>query len=36
MRVKTYEVTVELPDTEDATIQTFDVTVEEGLVILHA
>jgi len=36
MRVKTYEVTVELPDTEDATIETFDVTVEEGLVILHA
>jgi nitrite reductase/ring-hydroxylating ferredoxin subunit len=36
MRVKTYEVTVERPDTEDATIETFDVTVEEGLVILHA
>jgi nitrite reductase/ring-hydroxylating ferredoxin subunit len=36
MRVKTYEVSVERPGAEDAKIETFDVTVEEGLVILHA
>jgi nitrite reductase/ring-hydroxylating ferredoxin subunit len=36
MRVKTYDVTVEEPGTDDDTVlETFDVTVEEGLVVLH-
>ncbi|MGH2535367.1 MAG: Rieske (2Fe-2S) protein [Thermomicrobiales bacterium] len=36
VRVKTYEVTVESPDEDDPTIETFPVTVEGGVVILHA
>jgi len=35
VRVQTYEVTVE-PEEPDPTIETFPVTVENGLVILHA
>jgi 3-phenylpropionate/trans-cinnamate dioxygenase ferredoxin subunit len=35
MRVKTYEVSVEQTD-EDVTLETFDVTGEDGVVILHA
>lgn len=35
-RVKTYDVTVGRPQEEDVTLETFDVTVEEGYVILHA
>ncbi len=40
MRVKTYEVTVERdaapPKDEDESVETYPVTVEEGIVILHA
>lgn len=36
VRVKTYDVTVEPPDDEDPSIETFPVTVEDGIVILHA
>lgn len=36
VRVKTYDVTVEQPDDDDPTIETFPVTVEDGVVILHA
>ncbi len=39
MRVKTYKVTVEPPQAaaeEDPSIETYPVTVEDGLVILHA
>lgn len=38
VRVKTYEVTVEQPDEveeEDPSVDTFPVTVEDGLVIVH-
>lgn len=36
MRVKTYEVTVEShAQEEDPSVETFDVTVEEGWVVLH-
>ncbi|HET7034604.1 MAG TPA: Rieske (2Fe-2S) protein [Thermomicrobiaceae bacterium] len=35
VRVRTYEVTVEAED-EDPSIPTYPVTVEDGLVILHA
>lgn len=34
VRVRSYEVTVE-PTGEDPSIETFDVTVEDGFVILH-
>ena len=34
VRVKTYEVTVE-PEEEDPTVETYPVTVERGLVVLH-
>jgi nitrite reductase (NADH) small subunit len=36
MRVKTYDVTVERPGDDDVTLETFEVTTEEGYVILHA
>jgi hypothetical protein len=39
MRVKTYDVTVESAARDgeaDVTLETFDVTTEGGLVILHA
>jgi len=36
MRVKTYDVTVERPEFEDVTLETFDVTTEGDYVILHA
>jgi 3-phenylpropionate/trans-cinnamate dioxygenase ferredoxin subunit len=38
VRVRAYEVTVEAPDmaAEDPAVDTFPVTVEDGLVILHA
>ncbi len=41
MRVRTYTVTVEpgvgaAPEEEDESVETFPVTVEDGLVILHA
>jgi 3-phenylpropionate/trans-cinnamate dioxygenase ferredoxin subunit len=40
MRVRTYEVTVEAADDsgddEDERVETYPVTVEDGLVILHA
>lgn len=35
VRVKTYEVTIET-DEEDPAIETYSVTVEDGVVILHA
>lgn len=35
-RVKTYEVTVEtIPEEEDESVETYPVTVEDGLVVLH-
>ena len=34
VRVRSYEVTVE-PAAEDPTVETFDVTVEDGFVVLH-
>jgi 3-phenylpropionate/trans-cinnamate dioxygenase ferredoxin subunit len=34
-RVKTYEVTVETNRDEDESVETYPVTVEDGLVILH-
>jgi 3-phenylpropionate/trans-cinnamate dioxygenase ferredoxin subunit len=34
VRVRSYEVTVE-PEGEDPSIETFDVTVEDGYVVLH-
>jgi nitrite reductase/ring-hydroxylating ferredoxin subunit len=34
VRVRSYEVTVE-PESEDPSIETFDVTVEDGYVVLH-
>lgn len=36
VRVKTYDVTVEPPDEDDPAVETFPVTVEDGVVILHA
>ncbi len=36
VRVKTYGVTVESPLEEDPAVETFPVTVEEDVVILHA
>lgn len=36
VRVRTYEVTVERDDEEDPSIETYPVTVEDGVVILHA
>ncbi|HYM68134.1 MAG TPA: Rieske (2Fe-2S) protein [bacterium] len=36
MRVKTYDVTVERVEPEDVTLETFPVTTEGDLVILHA
>jgi len=39
VRVRSYDVTVEPDDTleaDDPSVETFDVTVEEGLVVLHA
>lgn len=39
-RVKAYEVTIEpdhsQDDTDDQSVETFDVTVEDGFIILHA
>lgn len=36
MRVKAYDVTVEShPDEEDESVETFDVSVEDGWIILH-
>jgi len=36
MRVRTYEVTVEPdPEADDERVETFPVTVEDGLVVLH-
>lgn len=37
IRTKTYEVTVEIPDDddEDPSIDTFPVTIEQGVVMLH-
>ena len=38
LRVRTYDVTVEQPDPqeEDPSIESFEVTVEDGWVVLHA
>jgi len=36
VRVRAYEVTVEPPDADDVWLETFPVTVEDGVVILHA
>ncbi len=36
MRVKTYDVTIEPPAVEDVVLETFSVTTEGELVILHA
>lgn len=36
LRVKTYDVSVELPATEDVTLETFEVTTDGGIVVLHA
>jgi len=36
MRVKTYDVTIERPVVEDVVLETFSVTTEGELVILHA
>jgi 3-phenylpropionate/trans-cinnamate dioxygenase ferredoxin subunit len=37
LRVGTYNVTVKLPDPEeDPSVESFDVTVEDGWVVLHA
>jgi 3-phenylpropionate/trans-cinnamate dioxygenase ferredoxin subunit len=35
VRVRSYDVTVELPGEDDPSIETFPVTIEDGLVILH-
>src|SRR3712207_7376101 len=35
LRVRTYEVTVEPAEEEDESVETYPVTVEDGLVILH-
>ena len=34
-RVKAYKVTVEQPEEEDTSVETYRVTVERGLVVLH-
>ena len=38
LRVRTYDVTVEQPpqEEEDPSVESFDVTVEDGWVVLHA
>lgn len=36
LRVKTYDVTVEQQPQEDPSVEKFDVTVEDGWVVLHA
>ncbi len=36
VRVKSYEVTVGQPDDDDVWLETFPVTVEDGVIILHA
>ena len=37
VRVRSYDVTVEPPaEDDDPSIETFDVTIEDGLVVLHA
>jgi 3-phenylpropionate/trans-cinnamate dioxygenase ferredoxin subunit len=39
VRVRSYDVTVErevAPEDKDPTVETFDVTVEDGFVVLHA
>jgi len=33
--VRTYEVTVERPEDEDPSVETYPVTVEDGLVVVH-
>jgi nitrite reductase/ring-hydroxylating ferredoxin subunit len=35
VRVRTYDVTVEPPDEPDPQIETFPVTIEDGLVVVH-
>lgn len=35
VRVRTYDVTVESPEPPDPQIETFPVTIEDGLVVLH-
>jgi 3-phenylpropionate/trans-cinnamate dioxygenase ferredoxin subunit len=35
IRVRTYDVTVEAPEEEDPSVDTFPVTVEDGVVVLH-
>ena len=35
VRVKTYAVTVEPPEEDDPRVETFPVTVEDGLVVVH-
>jgi len=35
VRVRSYEVTVEQADAPDPSVETFDVTIEDGLVVLH-
>lgn len=35
VRVRTYEVTVETPEAEDPRVETYPVSVEDGLVIVH-
>ena len=35
VRVKTYAVTVEPPEEEDPQVETFPVTIEDGLIIVH-
>ena len=36
MRVKTYDVTVEPATENDVTLETFEVTTEGDLIVLHA
>lgn len=36
LRIKTYDVTVEQQPQEDPSVEKFDVTVEDGWVVLHA
>lgn len=36
VRVKSYEVTVGQPDDDDVWLETFPVTIEDGVIILHA
>ena len=35
VRVRTYDVTVEPPEDEDPQIETFPVTIEDGMVVVH-